>query len=446
MAKEKLFGTDGIRGEAYLYPLLEEFVEKIGFSAGKVLGREKGKVLVGYDTRESCEPIKKWLFCGFTKAGIDAYDCGVVPTPAISAMVKEKGFDFGAVISASHNPYSDNGIKFFSQSGEKLGEDKENEIETFFYETRDLSGFKITGKVFKIDLEEDYINFILKNYSDLNLERRTILLDTANGAAFKIAPKIFSKLGAGVKAINNLPTGKNINENCGSLHADKIGKDLDKYGCEFGFTFDGDADRCLAVLPSGKILDGDYLLYNEALFRKRRGKLKNNLVVGTVMSNYGVEKALAREGISFYRAKVGDKYVYEALKEKGGEIGGEPSGHIIFLDKSLTGDGLITALSYCQNALEKGGIEKLLEGVDMCFQKIVNIKVKKKIPLEDSKDFQGIEAKANEIISGSGRIVLRYSGTEPLLRIMVEAEEEKKLNKAVEFLTEKIKDLLNKEE
>jgi phosphoglucosamine mutase len=446
MAKEKLFGTDGIRGEAYLYPLLEEFVEKIGFSAGKILGREKGKVLVGYDTRESSEVIKKWLFEGFTKSGIDAYDCGVFPSPAVSAMVREKNFDFGAVISASHNPYSDNGIKFFSQSGEKLGEDTESEIESFFYEIKNLNGAKAAGKIFTIDFEEDYINFVLKNFSGLTLERKTILLDTANGAAFRIAPKTFSKLGADVKAVNNLPTGKNINENCGSLHAEKIKKDLDRYGCEFGFSFDGDADRCLAVLPYGKILDGDYLIYNEAVSRKRKGILKNNLVVGTVMSNYGVEKALSMEGISLYRAKVGDKYVYEALKEKGGEIGGEPSGHIIFLDKSLTGDGLITALSYCQNALEKGGMEKLLDGVDMCFQKIVNIKVKKKTPLEDLKGFKEIEEKANEIILGSGRVVLRYSGTEPLLRIMVEAEKEDKLNKAVQFLTEKLKDLLDKEE
>lgn len=444
MNKKKLFGTDGIRGVANAFPLVEEFVEKIGFSSGKILGKEKGKVLVGYDTRKSCDEIKRWLFSGLKKSGIKAYDSGVFPTPGISAMVREKNFDFGIVISASHNPYTDNGIKFFSQSGEKLSEEKENEIESCIYELKELKYEKSEGEVVEINLEEDYLNYILRNFEDLNLEKKTILLDTANGASYKIAPKLFWKLNADVKVINNLPTGENINRECGSLFADKIKREIHLYGCEFGFSFDGDADRCLAVLPNGKIIDGDYLLYNEALSRKRKGILKNNLVVGTVMSNYGLEKALEKEKISFIRTNVGDKYVYEAMEEKGGEIGGEPSGHIIFLDKSVTGDGLITALSYCKNSIERGGMERLLEGINMCFQKIVNIRVEKKIPFEEIEGFEETEKKAKDIIKDEGRIVLRYSGTEPLLRIMVEAEKEEKLNETINFLVENLKIALNK--
>ncbi|MCX7830687.1 MAG: phosphoglucosamine mutase [Acidobacteria bacterium] len=436
-----------MRGEAYTFPLQQEIVQKIGFSAGKILGKEKGRTLVGCDTRESCDDIKEWLFHGLTKSGLDVYDCGVFPTPAVSAMTKEGNFDFGVVISASHNPYTDNGIKFFSQTGEKLNEKEEEEIESLIYELKEtnVEKEKNIGKVFRIDLEEDYINYILERFGGLNLEKKTILLDTANGASFKIAPIVFSRLGANVKSINNIPDGKNINLKCGSLYAEELKRDLDKYGCEFGFSFDGDADRCLAVLPSGKILDGDFLLYNEAVLRKKKAKLKNNLVVGTVMSNFGLEKALEKEGISLFRAKVGDKYVYEALKEKGGEIGGEPSGHIIFLDKSPTGDGLITALSYCQNALEKGGMERLLDGIEMCFQKIVNIKVIRKVPLEELNGYKEVEKVAEDMVSGRGRIVLRYSGTEPLLRIMVEADNENILNETVQFLTKKLSSVLNEE-
>lgn len=446
MRKEKLFGTDGIRGKANSFPLIEEIVEKIGFSSGKILGKEKGKVLIGYDTRKSCYEIKKWLFSGLKKSAMTVFDCGVFPTPGISAMVREKNFDFGIVISASHNPYSDNGIKFFSQSGEKLSEEKENEIESLIFDLKDLQHEKTKGEIIEIDLEEDYLKYILGNFPDLNLEKKRILLDTANGASYKVGPKLFSRLNANVKVINNFPTGENINKECGSLFAEKIKKEIEMFDCEVGFSFDGDADRCLAVIPSGKILDGDYLLYNEAVSRKRKGILKNNIVVGTIMSNYGVEKALQKQGISFFRTKVGDKYVYEALKEKDGELGGEPSGHIIFLDKSLTGDGLITALSFCQNGIEKGGIERLFDGVTMCFQKIVNLKVAKKIPIEEIDNFQMIVDSAECIVGGEGRIVLRYSGTEPLLRIMVEAEKEEKVNKTINYLTEKLNNALSKEE
>ncbi len=446
MGREKLFGTDGIRGEVNSYPLQKEVVEKIGFAAGKVLGKAKSRVLAGYDTRESCEEIKKWLFTGLSKAKVDVFDCGVFTTPAVSAMVKKKEFDFGVVISASHNPYYDNGIKFFSKSGEKLSENEENEIENLIFEIESLNNDKIEGKIEKIDLEEEYINWVMDFFPDLNLEKKTILLDTANGASYKIAPKVFWKLGADVKVINNTPDGKNINEKCGSLYANLLKESLEKFGCNFGFTFDGDADRCLAVIPSGKILDGDYLLFNEAVLRKKAGTLKNNIVVGTVMSNYGLEKALTREKIDFFRASVGDKYVYNALKEKGGEIGGEPSGHIILLDKSATGDGIITALSYCQNGIKRGGLDKLTEGIEMCFQKIVNIKVKRKVPLNELNGFYEIEEKAKEMVLDNGRIVLRYSGTEPLLRLMVESEKEEILDQTMNFLIENLKELLNKEE
>lgn len=440
--KKKLFGTDGIRGKFDNYPLTEEIITKVAYFTGKKFGKRNGKVLIGYDTRESCEKIKNYLFNGFSLANIISYDCGVFPTPAVASMVKEKGFDFGVVISASHNPYWDNGIKFFKENGEKLNDDVEEEIEEEVLKSKEIPSFISNVRLHQINLDDDYINFLLKNFRDINLGEKRILLDTANGSAFRIAPKLFEKVEVDVITINNSPNGRNINHNCGSLFAESFWQKIRDYKCDIGFTFDGDCDRCLLVLKSGEVLDGDYLLYNEAKRRKQNNSLKNNLVVGTIMSNLGLETALKKEGIRFLRANVGDKYVLDLLKKEDGEIGGEPSGHIVMLDKSTTGDGLLTALTYLTLIEEKGSELKLKQNLTMLHQKIVNIKVKVKKNLEEIAEYHEIIEEGKKLLSDDGRIVLRYSGTEPLLRVMVEAKSKELMEEVLTRIVGSLKSIL----
>lgn len=446
MKEEKLFGTDGIRGVAYEYPLIEDLIRHLGFVAGRILAKEKGKALIGSDTRESCFDLKKWLIEGLTSTNIDCYDCGIFPTAGISAMVKNKGFDFGIVISASHNPYHDNGIKFFNQNGEKLNEEIEEQIENELKRTKLNLRESNRGEVKEIDLVEDYISFILRGFNEYDFLREPFLVDLANGSAVRIAKKLFEKLGLKALIINDKPDGKNINRDCGSLFVSKLHEKLIKENLDFGFSLDGDADRCLLSLRDGTILDGDYLIYNETTFRKNANLLKKNVVVGTLMTNYGLEVALKREGLELIRTKVGDKYVYEALKRNGAEIGGEPSGHVIFLYRSITGDGLISLLTYLYLAKAKGSIFNLKEGLKLYPQQIINLKVKEKIPLEQIDGYEELNKKAYEMIEGEGRIVLRYSGTEPLLRIMVESKSENNLKKALDYLIKELSKILKKEE
>jgi phosphoglucosamine mutase len=438
----KLFGTDGIRGEYGEYPLDAETVRTIGYSSGKILGGDGSKVLIGCDTRESCDAVKESLIRGFSLAGVASYDAGVFPTPAVAAMVEEKGFDFGAVISASHNPYRDNGIKFFSGKGAKFPDSLEEEIEDLIGRSKSLPAGPSRLKRFQVSFDDDYLDFLLSQFPDLDLGGKKVLLDCANGAVFNVAPRLFKRLGADVIAIADKPDGKNINEKCGSLHAAEAGKMVREAGAEFGFSFDGDGDRCLGLNQSGIVLDGDNLLYAEAKRRKAKGILKGNLVVGTVMSNYGLEQALDAGGMDFLRAQVGDRYVLEALREKGGELGGEPSGHIIFLDMAQTGDGLLTSLVYSRIAMEGGGMEALAEGITRYSQKIINLRVKEKRPLEEIKELNGFLAEAEKIIEGKGRIVLRYSGTEPLLRIMIEAKSEEAVERSINILASGLESVL----
>ncbi len=442
---EKLFGTDGIRGEFGTYPLIEEIVVKIALFAGTILSKKGGKLLLGNDTRESCQKIKEWLVKGFSKAGLKSYDCGVFPTPGISAMVKTMEFDFGVVVSASHNPYNDNGIKFFFKNGEKLPDEVEESIEKEIIYSKENILRDETLNYEEIDLKEDYLNVLLKNYKGLELKGKRILLDTANGASYKLAPALFSKLNANVITINNSPDGKNINDNCGSLFAHSLKERAEDCSYDYAFSFDGDADRCILVLPSGEVLDGDYLLYNEAIRRKKENKLAENLVVGTVMSNFGLESALKREGVSFLRAKVGDRYVLDLLKKVGGEIGGEPSGHIIMLDKSSTGDGLLTALTYSSLIEEKIRAENLKNGLEMCHQKIVNLKVKERRNLDEMEEVKTLLEELNKKIGDNGRVVLRYSGTELLLRVMVEAKDKKLMEEILNSAVSKLKEIFREE-
>jgi phosphoglucosamine mutase len=438
----KLFGTDGIRGVYGEFPLDSATIRIIGFAAGKILGGANSKVLIGSDTRESCGTVKEALIRGLSMAGVASYDAGVFPTPAVAAMVKEKSFDFGAVISASHNPYKDNGIKFFSGSGTKFADSKEEEIEQLIEGSKSLPANPADMRNTEVSFGEDYLNWLVSKVPGLNLRGKKILLDCANGAAYDLAPKLFSRLGAEVITIADRPDGRNINENCGSLHAGDLAKRISSSGADFGFSYDGDADRCLALHPCGNVLDGDNLLYAEAKRRKEEGTLKGNIVVGTVMSNYGLEEALAENGIDFCRANVGDRYVLESLREKSGELGGEPSGHIIFLDMADTGDGLLTSLVYSRLFLQNGGMKDLSSGIVRYSQKMINLKVKEKKDIEGVKEIDGFLSEAGDTIGGDGRIVLRYSGTEPLLRVMIEARSEAVVDKALNKLVADLKSLL----
>ncbi len=276
----------------------------------------------------------------------------------------------------------------------------------------------------------------------LSLKGKKVLLDCANGASYRLAPRLFLGLGAELAVVADAPDGRNINLGCGSLHAGELAKRTASFGADFGFSFDGDADRCLALHPSGSVLDGDNLLFAEAKRRKKAGLLSGNLAVGTVMSNYGLEEAFAAEKIDFTRAAVGDRYVLEALRAGGGELGGEPSGHIIFLDMADTGDGLLTALVYSRLFLSEETANDLSEGITRYCQKMINIRVKEKRPIEGDGEIAAFMAEAEETISGQGRIVLRYSGTEPLLRVMIEARSEAVVEKTVNKLAEDLRSLL----
>jgi len=430
----RLFGTDGIRGVYGEHPLDGETIRLVGFSVGKIIGSEGARALIGCDTRESSGAVRAELVRGLSQAGVVAFDAGVFPTPAVAAMVKEKGFDFGAVISASHNPYKDNGIKFFSGAGAKFDDSKEEEIEAFIEESRKSPPTGGSAESRTVFFDDDYIKFLLSKFGSLDLKGKKVLLDCANGASYRVAPRLFNRLGTDLAVVADAPDGRNINLGCGSLHAGDLAERVRSSGADFAFSFDGDADRCLALHRDGRVLDGDNLLFAEAKRRKSASALKGNVVVGTVMSNFGLEAALASEKIGFARAGVGDRYVLEELRAKGGELGGEPSGHILFLDLAETGDGLLTALAYSRLFMEPALAEDLSAGITRFCQKMVNLKVREKKPLEGDERIAGFMAEAEEIMSGEGRIVLRYSGTEPLLRVMVEARSEETVDRALDKL------------
>ena len=438
----RLFGTDGIRGVYGEHPLVGETIRLVGFSAGSIIGGKGSKALIGCDTRESSGAVRAELVRGLSLAGVVPFDAGVFPTPAVAAMVKEKGFDFGVVISASHNPYKDNGIKFFSGAGAKFDDSKEEEIEALIEESRKSPISGSSAECRAVSFDDDYLKYLLSKVGGLSLKGKKVLLDCANGASYRLAPRLFLGLGAELAVVADAPDGRNINLGCGSLHAGELAKRTASFGADFGFSFDGDADRCLALHPSGSVLDGDNLLFAEAKRRKKAGLLSGNLAVGTVMSNYGLEEAFAAEKIDFTRAAVGDRYVLEALRAGGGELGGEPSGHIIFLDMADTGDGLLTALVYSRLFLSEETANDLSEGITRYCQKMINIRVKEKRPIEGDGEIAAFMAEAEETISGQGRIVLRYSGTEPLLRVMIEARSEAVVEKAVNKLAEDLRSLL----
>jgi len=420
----KLFGTDGIRGKAGQYPLDPPTVYGLGRAAGRILGGAGASALVAADTRESCGWIASHLVAGLEETGVECHWAGVMPTPAVARLCAVDRYTVGAMISASHNPFEDNGIKFFSGDGFKLPDETEHHIEAA------LDGLIASvpdpppaSHLPKPDgaPADHYLAWLESLWEGADLSAFHVVLDCANGAAFRTAPELFRHLGARVTAFACEPDGRNINAGCGTLHTEGLVARVRAEGAHFGFAFDGDADRCMAVTSTGQVLDGDVILFRDALRRVRRGTLWGRWVVGTVMSNLWIEQALQAERLRFFRAPVGDRYVLQCMLDRGATLGGEPSGHILFLDRATTGDGLLTALTYATLARDAGSMDALAEGIHPYPQVLANLRVARRLPLEDQPAIQRALDLETERIAGRGRIILRYSGTEPLLRLMVEA-------------------------
>jgi phosphoglucosamine mutase len=425
MAKE-LFGTDGIRGVPGTPPLDDQTLFATGRALGGFLRREHGSAhaLIGMDTRESGPHIAAVLAAGLEKAGASAEFAGVITTPGIACLVRQNDFQTGVVISASHNPYHDNGVKLFSHAGMKFPDAVEETLEAEILRLRPepVSGGR-PALVANHARHVEYLEFLRSRVIDnANLSGLRVVLDCANGAAYQLGPELFRALNADVVATGVNPDGRNINAGCGSLHLEGLQKRVLAEGARLGVAFDGDADRALFVSDSGHVVNGDGVLLAVARYLKAHQSLKNQRVVATSMSNLGLERALAHEGISLARAAVGDRYVLEEMLKSGNNLGGEQSGHIIFLDDSPAGDGLLTAVKIACLVALRGSLGSLVEGLQDYPQKIVNVKVRSKPPLDSLPEVARALAEAEAALGDNGRIVLRYSGTEPLARVMVEAE------------------------
>lgn len=427
MAKE-FFGTDGIRGIPGTPPLDDATLYATGRSLGGYLKREHGTayVLIGMDTRESGPHIASLLGAGLAQAGATVAFAGVITTPGVACLVRQNDFQAGVVISASHNPFQDNGVKLFSHAGMKFPDAVEEELEAgilkYQVETAPKNPPSLTADE---SLDAEYLSFLRKRFiPGAKLAGFRIVLDCANGAAYKLGPELFRTLGADVIAMGVSPDGRNINAGCGSLHLEGLQKRVVAEKARLGVAFDGDADRALFVCETGKIVNGDGVLLAAARFLKSQNKLTGDRVVATSMSNLGLERVLARENIGLARAAVGDRYVLEEMLRSGNVLGGEQSGHIIFLEDSPAGDGLLTAAKIASLVSMRGKIETLVEGLKNYPQTIVNVKVRSKPPLETLPEVSRALSEAQSALSDHGRVVLRYSGTEKVARVMVEAEHE----------------------
>src|SRR5437588_2467495 len=427
MAKE-LFGTDGIRGIPGTPPLDDATLYATGRSLGRYLKREHGsaRVLIGTDTRESGPHIASVLAAGLSQAGTTVSFAGVITAPGVACLVRRNDFQAGVVISASHNPFQDNGVKLFSHAGMKFPDAIEAELEADIFKHRGEPPPRNPPRLSADEsLDAEYLEFLRKKViPGAKLRGLRIVLDCANGAAYKLGPELFRALGGDVVAMSVSPDGRNINAGCGSLHLEGLQKRVVQEKAQLGVAFDGDADRALFVCETGKVVNGDGVLLAVARFLKSQNKLKGNRVVATSMSNLGLERALAKEDIALARTAVGDRYVLEEMLRSGNVLGCEQSGHIIFLDDSPAGDGLLTAAKIASLVSMHGKIELLVEGLKDYPQLIVNVKVSAKPTLEPLPEESRALAEAQSALGDNGRVVLRYSGTEQLARVMVEAEHE----------------------
>ncbi|MDD6176884.1 MAG: phosphoglucosamine mutase [Succinivibrionaceae bacterium] len=442
--QRKYFGTDGVRGKVGEFPIIPSFVMKLGWAAGKVLS-EKGtkKVIIGKDTRISGYMLEAALEAGFSAAGVKSVLLGPMPTPAIAYLTRAFRAEAGVVISASHNPFYDNGIKFFSKDGTKLPDEIESKIEELLDEELTVVEPQKLGKASrKDDAPGRYIEFCKGSFpNNLNMHGLRIVLDCAHGATYQVAPSVFSELGAEVIAIGNTPDGININDGYGSTHPDNLIAKVLQTRADLGIAFDGDGDRVMMVDKDGILYDGDVLLYIIAKHQKENNKLVGG-VVGTLMSNLGLEQALGRLQIPFERAKVGDRYVMEKLLENGWFLGGENSGHIISLRHTTTGDGIISALQVIRAMCDSGkSLKELTEDLVLYPQVLKNVRLTAGFNATTDATVQDAVAKAESKLGDKGRVLLRNSGTEPLVRVMVEGEDEELVNQ----LATKIADVIIKQ-
>lgn len=424
------FGTDGIRGEVGKFPIVPDFVMRLGYAAGQVLAKNAGThgkptVLIGKDTRVSGYLLEAALEAGFSAAGVDVMLCGPMPTPAVAYLTRTLRLSAGVVISASHNPYHDNGIKFFSANGDKLDDAVELQIEAALNEAMNCVDSAHLGKAKRLDdATGRYIEFCKSTFPNhLSLHGLKLVVDCAHGAAYHIAPHVFHELGAEVVSIGIHPNGKNINDGVGATAPQALIEKVKEEKADLGIALDGDADRLQLVDAHGRLFNGDELLYLIAKARKDAGESVKG-VVGTLMTNMAVEKAIQAEGIQFERAKVGDRYVLEKLKENNWQLGGEGSGHLICLDKHTTGDGIVAALQVL-SAMKQNQktLAQLLEKVTLFPQTLINVKYKQGYDWKTDATMQEAITQAEKNLNGSGRVLIRPSGTEPLLRVMVEAQD-----------------------
>ena len=438
MSDRKYFGTDGIRGRVGEYPITPDFMLHLGWAAGQAFKRDgqRNSVLIGKDTRLSGYMFESALEAGLSAAGVDVKLLGPMPTPAIAYLTRTFRASAGIVISASHNPHHDNGIKFFSPAGTKLDDALEAEIEHWLDRPIEVCGSKELGKAFRVDdAPGRYVEFCKSTVpNEFSLEGLHIVLDCAHGATYHVAPKVFRELGAKISVVGAAPDGLNINLNVGSTHLGALSKAVLERQADLGIAFDGDGDRVLMVDRDGSEVDGDELLYVIAAQRHASGTLKGG-VVGTLMTNLGVELALREQGIDFERAKVGDRYVMERLVERGWLLGGEGSGHIVIRDCTSTGDGIVSALQVLL-AISRAGstLTDLRQGMSKLPQKMINVRVDKRFDPLGREDIVSAVAAAEARLGGGGRVLLRASGTEPLIRVMTEGQDESEIVKIAEEL------------
>jgi len=441
---KKYFGTDGVRGRVGEHPITPQFVMHLGYAAGKVLGNignERTGVLIGKDTRISGYMLESALEAGLIAAGIDVYLAGPVPTPAVAYLTRALRLQAGIVISASHNPFEDNGIKFFSDHGTKLPDETERAIEAALEGEMQTNTSEGLGKAKRIDdAVGRYIEFCKSTFpTELDLRGLRIVVDSAHGATYHIARHVFHELGADVVSIGAQPDGKNINAGFGATAPANLQQAVLEHKADIGIALDGDGDRLVMVDQEGKVYDGDQLLYVIAKHRQAQGKLHGG-VVGTLMTNLAFEHAMEPLGIPFLRAKVGDRYVMELLQQQDWQLGGENSGHIICLDKHSTGDGIISALQVLHALrMNKQTLQEAAGDLHMYPQVLINVKVNRGIDCLGHDKVKAAVVDAEQVLNGKGRVLLRPSGTEPLLRVMVEGEDRKLVERSAQNIAEVVR-------
>ncbi len=433
----KLFGTDGIRGVAGDAPLDRPTMASLGYGLVRMLAGHglPGRIALGQDTRESCAWIAEALSAGIRAAGGEAHSAGVLPTPGLALVVRENDFDAGLMISASHNPFHDNGVKVFAGDGSKLSDAEEAEIEKHMAAAPAVEASAGDIADDHEALQEQYLAFLERCLGGTRLDGVQVVLDCAHGAAHRLGPEAFRRAGAEVVVLGDQPDGRNINEGFGSLHPEVAGRAVVEHRATLGFCFDGDADRCIGAAGDGRVLDGDFALYYVGRALKRADALPGATVVSTVMSNLGLEKALEAEGITMLRTKVGDRYVLESMRQDGFAVGGEQSGHVILMDYAPTGDGILTALTIARLWREGAGeLTEALDAIPVYPQLLKNVKVREKPAIEDHPVIAAAVADVESRMAGQGRVVVRYSGTEPKARVMIEGADAKLVTELVDEL------------